>query len=100
MWDISVIVREADLDELILNPNVSFYDISLYQLNRLSQDAGKLLDVRDHLYIHPIKSNIYFQADARDPEDASASRIAEQSSLNVSTLPLRSFCLLHIHPSH
>jgi WD40 repeat protein len=55
-WDISVIVREAGLDLLVLNSNVSFYDISLYQLNLLSQDAGKLLDVRDRLYIHLIES--------------------------------------------
>jgi hypothetical protein len=47
-WGVSVIVRGADLDELLLDSNVSCsFLISLYHLNPLPQNGGKpLLDVR------------------------------------------------------
>jgi WD40 repeat protein len=41
MWDISAIVKESGLGELLLNPNASRpFLISLYKLNALSQDKS------------------------------------------------------------
>jgi WD40 repeat protein len=51
LWDISAIVKEAGLGELLfVNPNVSRpFLISLYQLNALSQEKSAVCDA----FIHP-----------------------------------------------
>jgi WD40 repeat protein len=50
MWDVSAIVKELGLAELLLNPNVSGpFLISLYQLNALSQEKSAVCDA----FIHP-----------------------------------------------